>query len=278
MSINLDAKANITYKKSYVVFLDVLGFKNLVFSDKPEDKNKLNIYFGVVNSVLEYLKSISSKEEIKSIVISDSVILSLEHGSNEKDNIDKLRNLCIAVGLIQYVLALKGIWIRGAISSGDTYFDEQKNQIIGKAYINAYLLEENVAKFPRVIFDSKIIKEMNFSNAQDFIDELNMKINGGLSYDNWSTNIVFDWKNKWENHNEFIEKDIPLFIDYLSPLSKNDGVFLFDIINHIEKNIYTNTQLYEKFKWVTDYLRTILDKNDNQADNIIRAYEKLDTF
>lgn len=30
------------YKKSYVAFLDVLGFKNLVFSNSKESKEKLN--------------------------------------------------------------------------------------------------------------------------------------------------------------------------------------------------------------------------------------------
>ena len=44
MDINLNAAVNIQYEKSYVAFLDVLGFKNLVFSNKQSDKAKLNQY------------------------------------------------------------------------------------------------------------------------------------------------------------------------------------------------------------------------------------------
>ena len=56
MSINLDAVDNIQYEKSYVAFLDVLGFTNMVFSNQNSDKEKLNQYFGIVNSAINYLK------------------------------------------------------------------------------------------------------------------------------------------------------------------------------------------------------------------------------
>ena len=54
-SIDLKAKKTIVYEKSYVAFLDVLGFKNLVFSKSKADKEKLEKYFGIVNSAIEYL-------------------------------------------------------------------------------------------------------------------------------------------------------------------------------------------------------------------------------
>jgi hypothetical protein len=62
MKINLDAVENISYEKSYVAFLDVLGFKNLVMSKNKKDKLKLEQYFGIVNSAIEYLKRIPSKK------------------------------------------------------------------------------------------------------------------------------------------------------------------------------------------------------------------------
>ena len=73
LTIDLKAKKTITYEKSYVAFLDVLGFKNLVFSKSKEDKEKLEKYFGIVNSAIEYLESIPSKKDIGSIIISDSI-------------------------------------------------------------------------------------------------------------------------------------------------------------------------------------------------------------
>ena len=162
MRINLNAVENINYEKSYVAFLDVLGFKKLVMSKNKKEKLKLEQYFGIVNSAIEYLKEIPSKRNIGSIIISDSVILSVPHGQDRQTNINKLRHLCVAVGIIQQHLALKNIWLRGAISSGDTYFNSDKRQIVGPAYINAYLLEGSVAVSPRVVLDSKIIEELEF--------------------------------------------------------------------------------------------------------------------
>jgi len=69
MRIDLDAVENISYEKSYVAYLDVLGFKNLVMSKNKKDKLKLEQYFGIVNSAIEYLKQIRSKKNIGSIII-----------------------------------------------------------------------------------------------------------------------------------------------------------------------------------------------------------------
>src|SRR5664280_1584701 len=170
MKINLDAVENISYEKGYVAFLDVLGFKNLVMSKRKDDKHKLEQYFGIVNSAIEYLKELRSKKNIGSIIISDSVILSVPQGQGKQDNINILRHLCVAVGIIQQHLALKDIWLRGAISSGNTYFNAEKSQIVGPAYINSFLLEGSAAISPRVVLDSKIIEELEFPSATEFIN------------------------------------------------------------------------------------------------------------
>lgn len=217
MDINLNATVNIQYEKSYVAFLDVLGFKDIVFSSKEGDKAKLNQYFGVVNSAIEYLARIPSKKKIGSIIISDSVIFSVPHGPDINNNINRLRHLCVAVGIVQQYLGLKDIWLRGAISSGDTYFDSEKGQIVGPAYINSYLLEESTAIWPRVVLDSKIIEELKFKSASQFIDAINQSDNGGLNFSNWGSTILFKWRYPDGQPVTLIDQDVALFIDYLSP-------------------------------------------------------------
>ena len=259
-NIDLDRKETIKYEKSYVAFLDVLGFKNLVFSKKAEDKEKIELYFEVVNSAIKYLESIPSKKDIGSIVISDSIILSVPFGNSDEENLQHLRHLFVAVGLIQIGLALSDIWIRGAISSGDAYFDIKKNQVVGDAYINAYLLEESLAITPRIIIDNKIIQELKFKNAKEFIDKVNSE-----RFNNWGECILYTWDDK---HSDSIklEKDIPLFIDYLDfTLYFKSEEHISTLIENIEKNMYHSTKLYKKFKWVTDYYISKLNSND---DNI----------
>lgn len=146
-------KKDIKYSKYYVAYLDVLGFKDLVFSKLKKDKNTIEIYFGLIESVTSKLKKIKRKQKLGSIVISDSVILSVPHGINLRENIHNLRQLCLAVGIIQLALARRNIWLRGGITSGNAYFNPDENAIVGPAYINAYLLEGK-AIYPRVILDN----------------------------------------------------------------------------------------------------------------------------
>ncbi|EHK9078633.1 hypothetical protein KCU32_004476 [Vibrio parahaemolyticus] len=260
MPINLDATQPIVYKKSFVAFLDVLGFKQMVQSRNQE---KLNQYFGIVNSAIDYLKSIPSKQEIGSIVISDSIILTVPHSEDQDENLYKLRQLCIAVGLIQQNLAVKGIWLRGAISSGDTYFNAAQNQIVGPAYINAYLLEEKLAVNPRVILDSKIIPDMGFSNSVALIEALNSDNGAPLMYSNWGERILFEWSYPNGTAVKEIPQDLPLFIDYISPLIEDDeSQKIKRVIGHIQKNMYLDTRVYSKYRWVADYMKSLAKRGE----------------
>lgn len=262
----------INYQNSFVAFLDVLGFKNLVFSKNKESLEKLNVYFNIVDTVIKYLKKVDEKQEIGYIVISDSIILTIPQVKEKEKNINNLRQLSIAVGFLQVTLAVEDIWIRGAISSGNTYFDKTNNQIVGPAYINAYLLEENLSKYPRIILDNKIIKELDFNTSQCLINEINLKSVGGLEYENCGKDILFDWSQK-----NNIVKDIPLFIDYLSFFLKDSKEITKDeirerVILNIENNIYTNTSLYNKFKWVSNYFKIIIE---NQKPELKSSIDRL---
>lgn len=84
------------YKNSYIAFLDVLGFKKLVFSESV----KIEEYFQIIKDDIASLKTIDSKKQINYIVISDSIIISIEQNRDKNQSIENLRQLCIAVGKI----------------------------------------------------------------------------------------------------------------------------------------------------------------------------------
>lgn len=266
----------INYEQSYVAFLDVLGFKELVYSKKDEDKKKLERYFHNIDIAINYLKKIREKEhlDIGYIVISDSIIITVKQHSLVNKNIEILQHLCIAIGFLQSMLASNDIWMRGGISSGETFFDKEKNQIIGKAYIDAYLLEDKMASNPQVILDNKIINELGFNNSNDLINKINEKNKGFLKFNNCGKTILYDWSDE-----NYINKDFPLFIDYLSLQfnpnkntffnnRENRRIMIEKIIKNIEKNIYTKTPLYQKFKWVDNYVLSII-KNNKRPENQI---------
>lgn len=228
----------ITYHQSYVAFLDVLGFETLVRSKRSADKKKISTYFHSINTEIEDLRQIKIKQEIGFLVISDSVILSVRKSGDVARDREIIHQLCVAIQKIQLRLALKDIWLRGGISSGDAYFDESKSQIVGQAFINAYQLERRIAVYPRVVLDSKLIAELNFTSAEEMISTIN-------------ENVLFPWSAV--SHVANFKKDVALFIDYLAPSFMNPRD-LETIVKNIQKNIYSNAEHYPKYRWVADYL------------------------
>ncbi len=273
---------NIKYVQSYVAFLDVLGFKELVYSKKAEDKKKLQEYSNSINNFVNILKEISIKNtfNVDYIVISDSIIITAEQKKSNDDNIEILKNLCFSIGFLQSLLSVLDIWLRGGVSSGETYFDKANNQIIGKAYIEAYLLEEKLVSNPHVVLDNKIINELGFKNSDELINKINEKDNDGLSFDNYGKTILYDW-----NNSNFIEKKFPLFVDYLSfffnpsnsvKITKDNLKAIEMIIQNVEKNIYTKTALYKKYKWLANYILSIIESNSSsETEKYIDTLKKL---
>ncbi len=123
---NMASHNTIDYKDSYVAFLDILGFESLVRSKKPESKEKIEVYFNLINNAVSQLKEVPGKRNIGTIIISDSVILSVPKSTNNNDNIEILRQLLIAIRYIQFNLALSNVWLRGGVSSGDAILAHMK--------------------------------------------------------------------------------------------------------------------------------------------------------
>jgi len=172
--------------------------------------------------------------------------------------------LCEKIALLQVVLASKDIWLRGAITSGETFIDTEENQIIGKAYIDAYKLENTYAIYPRVIIDTKIINELEFKNEKDFLD-----------FYNQNYMLIYNWKN------HSIKKDIPLFISFITYIdnleSKDEAkIFLEDIVNNIQHNLYGDIGLYEKYFWLVEYSKDCLNnREDTEYDGFLNQLNDL---
>lgn len=277
MEVKMEHRNPIHYINGFVAFLDILGFKNIVnMSRKPDGLSKLNEIFNTIDEEIEELKSIPAKSDIGYITISDSIILSIPETGNRDTDVNILRQLCIAIGLIQKNLAKKNIWLRGAISSGDIYFDSIRNQVVGPAYVSAYTLQETIAKNPRVIVDSKIIRELAYTSASDLIEGVNAATSSGLRYQNWISPVLFPWDNYNEGAGRHITHDVPLFIDYLSPFLAGETDSLINLVKNIELNLYDNIKVYDKYRWVADYLITIINKygvTDNP--DIVKAKDLL---
>ncbi len=137
------------YKEHFVAFLDILGFKSLLKNASCEE---LYSIFEVLHKKTSGRRNqngveIQAYNHIHHTILSDSVIVYIK--SDIDDAFAALLDVCTK---LQYSLANrdKPILLRGGITVGDLFYE---NDIIyGVGLASAYLLENNLAKFPRIIF------------------------------------------------------------------------------------------------------------------------------
>lgn len=176
------------YKECYIAFIDILGFKNIIktlscneiieifenakkiygIRDEDENANTLHTF---------------AYEELKYKIMSDSICIYIESSIE-----DSLLALITAVGCLQSnLLALeKFILCRGCIVKGAIYANE--DIIFGPGYVEAYLLEENSAKFPRIILTNEIIQNAKLSETGSLLLNAFIKVDFDLfNIINWMT-------------------------------------------------------------------------------------------
>jgi Asp-tRNA(Asn)/Glu-tRNA(Gln) amidotransferase C subunit len=232
--MELNLKENLEEK--FVAFLDVMGFSNLVNKGNTSD---LDSYFTKITEILEKLRE--DKADIQSLLISDSIILVAPKG--ERGFIQ----LLWAIRRIQSIILWKKILLRGAVSYGEVYYNDQNNIIVGKGFIRAYLLEQE-AVFPRVIIDPSIIKLIS-TDKTEFLK----KVNKTLNY-NFEERLIY-------TKGAFSEiSDDGVFIDYANKIIMKNSIEgnLKYVYETIVKNLYSEQKLYSKYVWLKNYFLEIL--------------------
>jgi hypothetical protein len=171
------------YQERVVAYIDILGFsekiKNTIDKNTKEEiepkTNKINNFFENIFETKRKIFQINNIESSRMISnFSDSVVISylLEEDEGIFHLFTDLLFLCITV-------ILDGYLNRGAISSGKFHHSENNESIIklyGPAMLSAYDMGENIAFYPRIVFEKEIfaiaekystkwsIKSENFKN------------------------------------------------------------------------------------------------------------------
>lgn len=218
-------------QNKFVAFLDVMGFSNLVNKGSLEN---LESYFEKITDVLDKLKN--DKQEVQAFLISDSIILIASEGLNG------FKQLLYAIRRIQSAILWRKILLRGAVSFGQVYYNAERNILVGKGFIKAYLLEQE-AIFPRVIIDPAIIKLM----SPDKTAFLKL-INKTLDY-SFEERLIY-------TQSKFAEiPDDGIFIDYANKLILKESINgnLNKVYEAIVDNLYSEQKLYSKYIWLKGY-------------------------
>jgi hypothetical protein len=143
------------YTNSLIAFIDLLGIKEFIEQHRDGDEHEaidtIDKISKIVNDSCTYFRKQSHK--IDYLQISDSFVFLCEPKA-----IVALINL---VSNIQTRIVMECYFLlRGAITIGDAIIRDEGRFIVGPAYIQAYLLQEKDAIYPRIIVDNSVIKQL----------------------------------------------------------------------------------------------------------------------
>jgi class 3 adenylate cyclase len=156
------------YTERYVVFLDILGFSELV--RKTERDGNPARY----NALVKTLTEIGSRDGVVDVPgdrfqfqsFSDSIVMS----SNASGA--GLVFLLYSIEQLAIRLLNNGLLMRGAIAKGKLHHDQVV--MFGPAFLEAHRIEATIAKYPRVLLSRETYEDFNaikLSASQVLLDE-----------------------------------------------------------------------------------------------------------
>ena len=148
------------YREAVVSFIDILGFKDMITNRTANEVYNIYQLFHFQShkksqSDFEERSGLSLEYEVYSF--SDSVVRIKYVNDNdiaflvENDEI-------LSLGTIQNELFKKGVMIRGGVVRGLIYSEPTSNTLYGPALNEAYRLENELAKTPRIILSNQVVQ------------------------------------------------------------------------------------------------------------------------
>ena len=237
------------YREHFVAFLDVLGFKAFIDHEECETIYKIfeTIHARSKGAMNYNGVQIQAFEKIQHKILSDSVIIFID--AEIEDSFPTLLTICTQ---LQRALANRDdpILLRGGIAKGSLYYED--DIIYGQGLTKAYLLESNLAKYPRVIFTGETLEAGQKSTKYMF-----------PALDVMCREFAKD-------------KDGLYFIDYLPgrfPGKLDEMKAYGDKLIHkceIMLNRLTDASLREKYLW----LRSQIDESLSHMSQLKELYDK----
>lgn len=233
-------KLAVGYEERVVAFIDILGFKAHINESENDSKK-----FSMLKLSLDYLKNqehifnpfgVVSQRCVTSF--SDSVVVSYPI-QNPFMIIEDLLHL-------QLDLASNGFFIRGAIAKGNLHHDYNTKIVFGSAMNEAYDLEQNISKYPRIMLSKNYYKELRRLNSNvDYIESRIVKDSDDVYFLNF---LMPDMVYKDAESKKSCIISILSFIEEVSEKNRDRP----DVISKMDwlKNYIENT--IEKYKFVFD--------------------------
>lgn len=235
---------NMEYSTRVVVFMDILGFKDMVLDPKKKDTLFYAMNYSKWIGDSNYSGPLKEDDLGKEVtVFSDSIVISYDAETQ-----GQVFFILLDIIRVQLDLANKGIILRGGVSIGELYHNRET--VFGPAMIKAYELESKNAIYPRIILDEKLLEyacenpsnEHNGEQELDYICSLIERDNDGY----WYTDFL----------NQEGELDHP-----------GDIVFIMERLKEIaSKGLESkNESVKQKCFWLDSYIESF---SKEESDNL----------
>ena len=159
------------YETRVVVYIDILGFKNLIGetinTNGADNQQKICLVEAALSIAYTTMDMNSEGSSAQVTQFSDLIVISFLTSETS--------GVYYAISNIQFLLvelALLGIFCRGGIALGKLMHTDRI--LFGPALVDAHILESNVAHYPRIVLDESIIKiaGLHSAPANTYEDEI----------------------------------------------------------------------------------------------------------
>lgn len=230
-------------KKNFLVYMDILGFKQKLQEYIDEDMaDFLSLEFNVYKDLCIDFEKIKKREyfqETKTQIFSDLTLWLTPEQDNTYINLQRIMDHIDSITLIQKQLLDSDIIIRGCITYGDMYVDD--NIVYGEALVNAHECESKEVCYPVVVVDQSIMDYLNNVNQSEEHREIVSVIKRYLTDFNHKFHYVdylglhlylipMLFEQMVKKHKELIEQSIPKYKD--NPNILNKYLWLKEYHNH----------------------------------------------
>ena len=216
--------------EKYVAFIDILGYKNKI--DKCEENGDLKAV-ALLNFIMNN-NHIDAADELTTFVFSDCMYI-------VGDELEKVLKLLAYISIqllraskieLPYYKQTEINLIRGAITKGNLIVNEKLNTLLGPAVNETYIMESQIAIYPRIIISDKIMNSKLNSYFKEDSD--------GIYFFDF---LLFLQKSEAEAMNE---DEMNRYITFLEEYIENSD----------------NLKINQKYKWFKKYLYTRKEDKD----------------
>lgn len=157
------------YKTKVICFLDILGISNFI-EENANNTDKICEIYRIVQRALDtdfaHLDWIGAgyfRNKVDISSLSDSIIISF---SLEDIGII-LPYVCRLISVTQLMFLSHSVPLRGYITVGKLYHNNESSLIFGQGLVKAYKFERDCIKSPRVILDNSLYKRFSEYSESD---------------------------------------------------------------------------------------------------------------